>query len=421
MVALPVAAAVAAFLGAETSAAPGAPGGPGLALHAAKAIPCASGAPAAIERALLLVKDGRVEALGPRAELEVPEGYEERDLGEHWIMPGLVDLHSHVAALFNDVNDPVYQANPGLRASASIGPGDERLLAGLAGGVTTVLHIPGSATTAGGQGVLLKTGFDHYERMLVRDPGSLKVAQADNPKGWGWGMGRLFLNWQIRDVFRRGIAYAERWEAFEEGRGEEPERIIQLDVFRELHAKRTQVSAHTQVYQVVLASMRIMREEFGVDVYIDHGTFDGFLAAGRAQELGVHAILGPRTVAWRSYGRGIDHDGRMDGVAAEYQRRGHRSIGFNTDAPVVPQEQLSLQAAMAARYGLDDSRLETVRGLTIVPARAAGIADRVGSLEPGKDADVLVVTGNIVDPRESVLMVWIEGALVYDAREGRRF
>ena len=119
-------------------------------------------------------------------------------------------------------------------------------------------------------------------------------------------------------------------------------------------------------------------------------------------------------------------DGRFDGVAAKYQEGGHRQIGFNTDAidlnllpefmrGIFPQtEELSLQAAMGVRYGMDDDRMEAVRGITIVPAVAAGLAHRVGSLEPGKDADVLVITGDPADQRTSVERVFLEGERVYD-------
>ena len=97
-------------------------------------------------------------------------------------------------------------------------------------------------------------------------------------------------------------------------------------------------------------------------------------------------------------------------------------IGFNTDAPVIPAHELALQAGIAARFGLIDTGAETVRGLTMVPAKAAGIDHRVGSLEPGKDADILVLDGPPGDPRTSISTVFIEGVRVYDAeRDGRRF
>ena len=392
----------------------------GRALCAAKILICSeqAGADDVVNNGVLLIEDGKIQGVLTSKE-DIPAGYTIEDLGDAWLMPGLVDLHSHIAG--RGYNDAVYQANPGLRVKCTVVPQNANLVRALAGGVTTILYIPGSATNIGGEGVLLKTAPGDYESMVVRDPGSLKVAQADNPKRWGYGMNRIFLNWTIRNMFQRGEDYAKAWDAFEAGTAPEPERQIQLDIFRSLFAHECQISTHTQVHQVILASMQIMKVEFGLDIFIDHGTMDGYRAAGEAKKLGVPAVIGPRSVNRQSKGRGIDTDGAIIGVAAEYQARGVTRIGFNTDAPVIPQEELALQSAMGARFGFDDSEAGTVRGLTIVPAGIAGISHRVGSLEAGKDADVLVVTGHPSDPRTSVERVYVDGKRVYDAEEGRLF
>jgi len=117
----------------------------------------------------------------------------------------------------------------------------------------------------------------------------------------------------------------------------------------------------------------------------------------------------------------FDTDGQVQGSAWGFQREGHTRIGFNTDAPVIPQEELFLQAGLAVRFGFTDDALDTVRGLTIVPAVTAAIDDRVGSLEIGKDADILVISGHPADTRTRVDLVWLEGELVYDAEQGRLF
>ena len=379
------------------------------------------GVGAYLDDAYVVVRDGLIEQVVSTSEFEPPADAEIRELGELWLMPGLIDLHSHIGGTF-DINGAVYQANTGLRVSTAVRPRNPAIELALAAGVTTVLFIPGSATTVGGQGILLKTSAETYEDMRLRDPGSLKVAQADNPKRWGYGMNRIMLNWQIREVCRRGKAYAEQWEAFERGAGEKPHIDPQFEVFRALVAGEAQISTHTQVLQVVLASIQIMRVELGLPVYIDHGSFDAYKIAHIAEREGVHAILGPRNFSSENKGRGIDHDGRIEGTAAGYQRNGHTSIGFNTDAPVIPGEELALQAGMALRFGMTDFDLESVRGLTIVPARAAGIEDRVGSLEPGKHADLIAIQGAPGDPRAAVSLVWVEGELVYDAEnDGRLF
>ena len=399
----------------------------GLAILTAKALVVPLEGVQAIDDAIILVRDGRIERVGTQADLDVPEGYEVLDVGSRWVAPGIIDLHCHVAGrsfFANDVNDMVYLTNPGLRASTSVDPGNQHLGTGLAAGVTSVLYIPGSGTNIGGQGVLLKTGFSTYEQMEIRNPGSLKLAQAGNPESWTVGVGRAFMNYNTRNTFRRGLAYARQRL---EKSGSPRAKDVQWEVFCSLLDRSTQVSTHTQLYQVVLMTITMIREEFGLDVYIDHGSFDGYKAAGRAQEKGVPAILGPRGIVphtWVEYRENMmvenDTDGAVLGIAAEYQKAGHRMIGFNTDSPVVPQQELPLQAAMAVRYGFDTSRAQHVRGLTIVPAVAAGIADRVGSIEVGKDADLIITSGDPADPRTTVSLVLIEGQRVYDIEQEKR-
>lgn len=397
----------------------------GLALLALKALVVGPEGREVVDHPLVLVKDGKIEAVRPARGAPIPAGYEVVDCGQKWLVPGFIDLHCHIAGksfFVNDINDMVYMTNPELHASAAVQPGNPNLLRGVAGGVTSVLFIPGSGTNMGGQGVLLKTGLDTYEEMQIRNPGSLKLAQAGNPERWAIGVGRSLMNWNTRNTFRRGLAYAKQWKDFEESKGEKPERNIQWDVFRDLLAKRTQVSTHTQMYQVVQMTLTMVRQEFGLDVYIDHGEFAGMRAAKQAQDLGVPAILGPRELDGTIWQLSPGSDGKYMGIAAGYQQAGHKMIGFNTDSPIVPEEELPVQATVSVHYGFDNSQMDAVRGLTIVPALTAGIAQRVGSLAPGKDADILVVTGDPIDPRNVVEKVFIEGRRVYDAgREKRRW
>lgn len=403
-----------------------------FAIRAAKILTLAREGDMIIEQGVILVKDGDIVEVGKASEVTVPDEYELIDVGDQWLMPGLVELHCHVGTptpfFPNDINDTVYLTNPGLRASSGIQPGNVRLRRGVAGGVTTVLHIPGSGSNMGGHGVLLKIGHDEYEEMEIRNPGSLKLAQAGNPEGWTVGVSRSLMNWNTRNTLQRGVAYAKRWEAFEKGEGPEPEKDIQLEIFRSLYKNEAQVSTHTQFAQVVMTTIMMVAKEMKLPVFIDHGSLGGYMYGGLAEEYGVGAILGPRAIersflnySWDRY----DTDGRVLGTAAEYQRRGHDSIGFNTDCvqpnnSMTPtQEELSLQAAMALRYGLENTNLESLRGLTIIPAETVGLGDRVGSLEPGKDADILLLGGDVADPRTAIERVWCDGKLVYDAEEER--
>ncbi|MBK7878858.1 MAG: amidohydrolase family protein [Planctomycetes bacterium] len=397
-------------------------GGPGLAIKAKKILTVPYEGEQFVDNAVLVVKDGKIEAVGPARTTPIPAGYQVLDVGDHWLMPGFVDLHSHVGGTF-DINDTVYLTNPGLRVQTSVVPANEMFKVAVAGGVTSVLYIPGSGVNCGGQGILLKTGLEHFEEARIRMPGSLKIAQAGNPEGWTVGVGRSLMNWNTRDMLKRGKAYALRWKAFEEGRGEKPERDLEHDVFRDLEAHRTQISTHTQMYQVVMTTITMLSREFGFSVYIDHGEMAGYKASELAQENNVNAIVGPREIEiptrqfiqWTG-----SNPEAILGIAAEYRKRGMKDVGFNTDAPVVPQEELLVQATTAARYGFPTRDLDTVRGLTIIPARTAGISDRVGCLQPGRDADVLVIVGDPADPRCAVDTVFIEGKKVYDTALERR-
>lgn len=391
-------------------------GGPGLALTAAKALVASWDGEQVIDGALVLVRDGKIERVASAAEA-VPEGYERVDLGSAWLMPGMVDLHSHIGGT-QDINDMVYQTNEGLRVSPSVVPRNPNLLRCLAAGVTTILYIPGSGTNIGGQGILMKTGLDTFEETRLRDPGSLKIAQGDNPTRWAYGMGRSMMNWHIRTSVRRGLGYARRWSEHEQGKGERPAVDPQYETFRALASGETQISTHTQMYQLVHATIRILKQEFGLDVFIDHGEWGGFLATPEAERLGIAAIVGPREVDTPE-GRHYT-DGAILSCAGEYQSRGLSKIGFNTDAPVVPAEELPLQAAVSMKYGFEGGDMQAVRGLTIVPAVVAGIASRVGSLERGKDADIVAITGDPADPRSWVQRVYIEGQLVYRSTEEAR-
>ncbi|HKE01941.1 MAG TPA: amidohydrolase family protein, partial [Planctomycetota bacterium] len=187
-----------------------------------------------------------------------------------------------------------------------------------------------------------------------------------------------------------------------------------LELMIPLFEHEVPVAVHTQMNQVEASTIRILNKDLGLDAFIDHGEFDGYLNAPEIIERKVPSILGPR---------GFYRDpaeNRIRGLMAEYWERGVREIGTNTDSPVVPEQELSYQAAMGVRLGFPDTRL-ALRGMTIVAARTAKVAERLGSLEPGKDADVVIWTGDPIDPRNRVLRAWVDGKLLYDeAVDGMR-
>src|SRR5262245_44772633 len=136
--------------------------------------------------AVVLVKDGKIESVGRSSDTKIPDGYEVKDFSECWIVPGLVDCHDHVAGSQADLNDMVYLTNPGLNNRAAITPNNDNVRRARCGGVTSMMFIPGSGTNMGGFGTIAKSGGDTPEQVIVRSPGSLKIAQAGNPE-WYFG------------------------------------------------------------------------------------------------------------------------------------------------------------------------------------------------------------------------------------------
>ncbi|XZE53896.1 amidohydrolase family protein [Planctomycetaceae bacterium SH139] len=384
---------------------------PRLAVQVGKILTCA-GEP--IVGGTILISDGKIEAIGPTAEITVPDGYQVIDHTSSFAMPGLIEAHSHVGGS-GDLNEMVYQTNPELRNWDQIIPHNDQLKVAIAGGVTTICYIPGSGTNMGGWGTLMKTGPGTPEDVIIRAPGVLKIAQSGNPerRDGEVGSGRMGMNHVIRQQLMEGRLYVQQWDAWERGDlKEKPEVNLRLEYFKPLFRREIPVVVHTQAYQVVQSTLRILHDEMNLRVVIDHGTFDSYKISEEIIKREIPVMAGPRGFRYEP------EDGQIKGVVAEFYKRGVAVLGVNTDAPVIPQEELFFQAAMAVRYGWNEA--DAIRGVTIEAAKALMIDDRVGSLEVGKDADIVITTGSIIDPRNYVTEVFIDGTSVYDIRKDRR-
>ncbi len=367
----------------------------------------------------MLTRNGVIEAVGPRDEIKVPTGYEVVDCGKAWIVPGLVDLHCHVASASFDLNDTVHPTNPEFRTLDLITLDHEQIKDAMAAGVTSVLYIPGSGSNMGGFGTLTKTAGDSPEDALIRFPGSLKIAQAGNPERRAGDLGSTVvgMNQGLRFALQRGKRYHDEWVAWEAGTGPKPEKQLDLEYLRGLFRHEYPVSVHTQIYQVVLETIRELRMELDLWTVIVHGTFDAYRLSEDARNAGVPVANGPRQYQFdrktgqfiglgNAWYRGGPHGWRSDVVGL-----GRDGVGINTDSPVVAQQELPLQAAMAVRLGLPHE--VAIRAITINPAVFAGIDHRVGSLVVGKDADFGVWTGDPLDPRHHPNLVVVNGKIVH--------
>jgi imidazolonepropionase-like amidohydrolase len=393
---------------------------PAYAFKAAKILPV-TGEP--ITNGVILTKDSKIIALGPASELAIPDEYEVIDLGRLWIVPALVDLHCHVAGA--TLNDSVHPNNPEMRTLDQVDLDTRQMRLALAGGVASVLYIPGSGSNTGGFGTMTKTAGATPEEALIRFPGSLKIAQAGNPERRSGDLGntRMGMNQGLRFMLERGREYYQAWEDYDMGLGPKPEFQADLHYLRGLFRHEYPVSVHTQIYQVVLETIRELRLEFGLWTFIDHGTFDAYRLSEDAAESGVPVCNGPRQYHFdQATSRFVGladawYRGGQHGWSVPVRGVGRDGIAINTDSPVVAQEQLTVQVAVSVRLGLPDEI--GLRAVTINPARIGGIDHKVGSLEVGKDADLGIWSGDPFDPRSYVEMMVVNGKIAYRRNKDR--
>jgi len=393
------------------AAAPQQPAGETLLLRAAKVY--TADAAGMINNGAVLIRDGKVIAVGRASEIKAPEGARIEELGQVWLVPGLIEPHCHVAGSLRDLNDGVFLANPELETTQVVEPQNQFMMDATAAGVTSALLIPGSGNNISGFGTIVKTAGDTVEDVIVRAPGSLKVAQAGNPERYSWGIGRALMNWNTRDTLSKGLTWAK---AYREG------KVAWDPVYANfvgLENGSVPTSVHTQIYQVVLMTLTMQKRDLGLQPFVDHGTFDAFRLGSVAAELEVPLMLGPRNVYFDRA------NSQIVGVAAGWKEHaeaagGSVKIGYNTDSPVLPEEELPFQAAIGVRHGAGSNE-DALRGMTAYAAEALKIADVAGRLTPGLDADLAAWTGDPLDPRSHVLKTWIRGKLVYDAGAGRRY
>jgi imidazolonepropionase-like amidohydrolase len=374
-----------------------APGEQGLALVVGKLLTM-DGDDRVFDPGLVLVRGDNIAYAGALA--DVPAGYQRIDARALWAWPGMVDLHTHIHAKgWHDLNDMVRPLNPELRARPAIDPWEEQLDHARAAGVTTLFGIPGSGTSNSGFGTLYKPERDAgYEDIVLRDPGGMKIAQNFNPQRGAGDVGStwcgLAFNLEYLNDRARVLAASGRedWE---------------LENLMKVHKKELPVLIHCASAEGVADAIRMWKLRYGMDAVVSHGCWDGWHAAGFAAETGTPVNVGPRVENLLAMRR----EDRFVGIASEYVKAGVERVSLNTDSPVVPEEELFLQGTMSARLGAEPYRM--LRALTADPALSFQIGERVGSLEPGKDADLVLSSGDPLDPRSHVELVLIDGRVQY--------
>ena len=366
-----------------------------------------------IERGAIVIEDGKIARVSDQAEER--QGYEVFDLEGAIVTPGLIDAHVHMGTAcegypedMNDTNDMVDPVAPQLRVLDAVYPDDLAFAEALAAGVTCVQTLPGSGNVIGGQGMILKTKPDVVERMIVRQPSSLKGALGENPvrvytsksKLPNTRMGSAYL---MRDAFVRAVNYRDKRSASLEKK--EPfERDLGLETLVSVLEGDLPFHVHCHRSDDIQTAVRVS-EEFGLRYTIEHCT-EGHLIAPWLAEKGVRAAVGP---SLSSRPKPELRNKTWDTPFLLWQAGVHFCI--ITDHPVVPIEHLIVCAALATRAGLPAE--EALKAVTLYAAEHLGIEGRVGSIEPGKDADIAVWDGDPLDSRSHVVKTFLNGEVVY--------
>jgi imidazolonepropionase-like amidohydrolase len=368
-----------------------------------------------INNGIILLSDGNIEALGPASKIEIPEGYTVIDASDRWVTPGIVEAHTHIG-VEGGINDMVTPINPELKLADSVNPEDIGVEKAVTGGVTTVNTMPGSGTNFAGFTVIIKLDPSDPEKMILREYGSMKMTQAFNPERRAGDLGatRMGMSWYMRQILQQAKEYTEAWWAYEKGeRKEKPKLKLELEKMRKAFNGEMPTIVHTYSGWGVMQTIRMFSDENNLNVIPTHTAYGGYIVGEQASKRdGVFINIGPRTVEFSR----PTYDGRFHGMGAEYAKTGGKELSINTDSSgwsswIAPQEELSFQASMSAHYGLDDR--EALKAITINSARALGIDDRVGSLEVGKDADIAIKKGSLLDHTTPVDMVLINGKIIY--------
>lgn len=363
----------------------------------------------------IILQHGRIAALG--ADVEVPEGATVVDAHGGWVLPGLVDAHVHLGMHpegedggMTDVNEMTNPVMAGVRALDAVDPMDPGFDDALAGGVTTVNVNPGSGNPIGGQAVAIHTHGRMIDEMVLREPSGVKSALGENPKRVykekkQTPSTRLGTALVIREAFMKARHYMRRQEAAAAEGGEPIATDPHLEALAKVLRREIPWRQHCHRTDDVATALRLA-EEFGYELVLDHGT-EAHPVADILAERGVPVLIGPLFTTKSKVelrGRDLANPGRLAAQGVE--------ISIITDHPVIPINMLITQATMSVKEGLD--RETALRSITLNPAKVLGLDHRIGSLEVGKDADVVLWTGDPLDVMQRASRVWIGGRQVME-------
>ena len=363
-------------------------------------------------KADILLADGKIAAIG--TDLTAPADAVIFDADGLDVFPGFVDAHTHIGldgygigyegCDYNEMND-IW--TPQLRAIDGINPRDPSLADARKAGVTCVCTGPGSANVLGGTFLAMKTVGERVDNMIVRDPVAMKCAFGENPKRCyrdKCDSTRMSTAAFLRGALMQARDYGARKQAANGDVTKMPAYNQKLEALLPVLAREIPLKAHAHQANDIFTALRIARE-FNLRLTLEHVTEGHLIADELAKEKDVPMAVGP-SLTFASKFELQNKSWKTHGVLANAGCH----VSIITDNSVIPQQYLPLCAGMAVKAGMDP--FDALKAITINPAEHIGVADRVGSLEVGKDADVVITSGCPFEVMTEVRAVFIDGVQV---------
>ncbi len=359
----------------------------------------------------ILAIDGKIKLIQP--DILPEEGMEVIDATDLWVYPGLVDAHSHIGLDgygigfegqdYNEMNDIL---TPHLRAIDGINPMDPTFMQAVLGGVTTAATGPGSSNVLGGTFTAIKLHGSRVDKMVIKEKIAMKCAFGENPKRVYKdknNYSRMSTAAKLRETLYQAKEYLEKLNSAGDDLSKRPAFNMKLEALIPVLNREIPLKAHAHRADDIFTAIRIAKE-FNLKLTLEHCT-EGHLIVEELAKEDYPVAVGP------SFGHATKFELKnktftTPGILA----KAGLSVSIITDSPVTPQQYLSLCAGLAVKSGMEP--FDALKAITINPAKHIGIEDRVGSLESGKDADIVLTNGNIMDSLTNVVKVFIDGKMI---------
>jgi imidazolonepropionase-like amidohydrolase len=349
----------------------------------------------------LLVESGKIKEIG--FQLKADTETEIIDCAGQYLLPGFIDVHTHLGLYDegtgwagNDANETIEAMTPHIRAMDSVYPLDPGFRDAIFHGITTVHIMPGSANVIGGTTSVIKTYGKNISKMIIKETAGLKIALGENPK-------RIHSHGNKESMTRMGIMGMLR-EAFYKAK--HCDNVDDLRVIPIVKALKREIPVRIHAHRAddIISAIRFA-EEFNLDLRIEHCT-EGHLIAEELKDKNIKVSVGPtltrrskvelKNKSWETYKV-------LDDIGVE--------VSITTDHPYTPIQYLNICASLAVREGLSEQK--ALEGITILPARNLGVDHRIGSLEVGKDADIVLWNHHPFHYLAKPILTMVNGEIIY--------